>query len=179
MKKWGSIFVALLVALCLFAPAANANAQEPGLTVTKTADKTSASPGDNITYTYVITNTSNNVTANLTLTDNKLGSIALSSTSLNPGENITATANYTVTVSDLPGPITNTATVQGKDPAGNTVSATSNTVSDSLTVNKSLLTKAEILKLSGVPGKGISKAPGLQKPFNPKSQAAEHAGKKK
>ena len=32
--------------------------------------------------------------------------------------------------------------------------------------------------MSGVPGKGIDKAPGLQKPFNPNSNAAEHAGKK-
>lgn len=39
-------------------------------------------------------------------------------------------------------------------------------------------TKAEILQESGVPGKGLDKAPGLQKPFNPKSQAAEQAGKK-
>ena len=39
-------------------------------------------------------------------------------------------------------------------------------------------TKAGILKYSGVPGKGLGNAPGLQKPFNPKSQAAEHAGKK-
>ena len=38
--------------------------------------------------------------------------------------------------------------------------------------------KADILKRRGVPGKGIDRAPGLQKPFNPKSQAAEHAGKK-
>jgi len=38
--------------------------------------------------------------------------------------------------------------------------------------------KTSILKHSGVPGKGIDKAPGLQKPFNPNSQAAEHAGKK-
>jgi len=40
-------------------------------------------------------------------------------------------------------------------------------------------TKADILKDSGVPGKGLENAPGLQKPFNPNSQAAEHAGKKK
>ena len=39
-------------------------------------------------------------------------------------------------------------------------------------------TKAYILKESGVPGKGLDKAPGLQKPFNPKSKAGEHAGKK-
>ncbi len=41
------------------------------------------------------------------------------------------------------------------------------------------LTKADILKDSGVPGKGLENAPGLQKPFNPNSKAAEHAGKKK
>ena len=40
------------------------------------------------------------------------------------------------------------------------------------------LTKADILKDSGIPGKGLDKAPGLQKPFNPKSQAGDNAGKK-
>ena len=38
--------------------------------------------------------------------------------------------------------------------------------------------KADILENSGVPGHGLDTAPGLQKEFNPKSQAAEHAGKK-
>ena len=38
--------------------------------------------------------------------------------------------------------------------------------------------KADILKDSGVPGKGLDKAPGLQKPFNPKSKAEDHVGKK-
>jgi len=40
-------------------------------------------------------------------------------------------------------------------------------------------TKAEILIDSEVPGQGLDKAPGLQKPFNPNSKAGEHAGKKK
>ena len=39
--------------------------------------------------------------------------------------------------------------------------------------------KNDILMESGVPGKGVENAPGLQKLFNPKSQAAEHAGQKK
>lgn len=39
-------------------------------------------------------------------------------------------------------------------------------------------TKAQILKCSGVPGKGLDNAPGLQNPFNPDSQAGENAGKK-
>ena len=38
--------------------------------------------------------------------------------------------------------------------------------------------KADILKDSGIPGKGLDKAPGLQKPFNPNSQAGNNAGKK-
>jgi hypothetical protein len=40
------------------------------------------------------------------------------------------------------------------------------------------LTKAEILMESGITGKGLETAPGLMKPFNPNSQASEHAGKK-
>jgi len=38
--------------------------------------------------------------------------------------------------------------------------------------------KADVLLDSGVQGKGLNNAPGLQKPFNPKSKAADHAGKK-
>lgn len=40
-------------------------------------------------------------------------------------------------------------------------------------------TKAEILIDSGVPGKGLSNAPGLDKEFNENSKAADTAGKKK
>jgi hypothetical protein len=38
--------------------------------------------------------------------------------------------------------------------------------------------KSEILSTSGVEGKGIADAPGLQKGFNPKGNGAENAGKK-
>jgi hypothetical protein len=40
-------------------------------------------------------------------------------------------------------------------------------------------TKADILIDSGVPGKGLSHAPGLDKEFNENSKAADTAGKKK
>jgi len=40
-------------------------------------------------------------------------------------------------------------------------------------------TKASILRHRNVFGKGIENAPGLQKQFNFRSKAAEHAGKKK
>jgi len=40
------------------------------------------------------------------------------------------------------------------------------------------ITKADVLRSRDVPGRGIDNAPGLQKPFNPKSRATERAGKK-
>ncbi len=40
------------------------------------------------------------------------------------------------------------------------------------------ITKADVLRSGGVSGRGITNAPGLQKSFNPKSKAVEHAGKK-
>jgi hypothetical protein len=160
-------------------PASTASVSAQGeFSISKSADLTSAAVGDNITYTYTITNSGNATTDNLSLQDDKLGAISLTDTTLAPGESVTATATYAVTISDLPGPIVNTATVTGTDPDGALVSATTDPVSVSLYINKKLLTKAEILKLRGVCGKGILKAPGLQKLFNPKSQAAEHAGKK-
>ena len=38
--------------------------------------------------------------------------------------------------------------------------------------------KADVLSESGVPGKGLATAPGLQKEFNLNSKAAERADKK-
>jgi hypothetical protein len=146
------------------------------LQLTKTAAPSPAAPHQTITYTYTITNNGNVSANNLSLQDDKLGAISLTDTSLAPGKSLTATATYTVAIADLPGPIVNTATVTGTDSTGNALSAASSQVSVSLNVNNWLLFKAEILKLMGVPGKGIDKAPGLQKPFNPKSQAAEHHG---
>ncbi len=45
-------------------------------------------------------------------------------------------------------------------------------------VTKVCDSKWKILHDSGVPGEGIDAAPGLQKCFNPNSQAADNAGKK-
>ena len=179
MKKWSIPILIAIVALLMPVSSAMVTAQdEAGLSISKSADLTSAAAGETITYTYTISNSDNVTIENISLQDDKLGVISLAATTLAPGESVTATATYTIAISDLPGPIVNTATVTGTDPDGTPVSATTDPVSVSLYINKSLLTKAEILQLSGVRGKGILKAPGLQKLFNPKSQAAEHAGKK-
>ncbi len=148
------------------------------LEVIKSADRDTASPRQTINYSYTVANNGNITINDLSLSDDKLGALSLSANTLAPGESATATANYAVTIADLPGPIVNTATAEGTGSDGQSISATSSQVSVSLSVNRWELFKAEILKLMGVPGKGIDHAPGLQKPFNPKSQAAEHAGPK-
>jgi len=179
MKRWSIPVLIAIVALLMPMSAASISAQdEAGISISKSADLTSAAAGETITYTYTISNSDNITIENISLQDDKLGEISLTDTALAQGESLTATATYTVAISDLPGPIVNTATVTGITLDGTVVSATTEPVSVSLYINKSLLTKAEILKLNGVPGKGILNAPGLQKLFNPKSQAAEHAGKK-
>jgi uncharacterized repeat protein (TIGR01451 family) len=149
-----------------------------GLQVTKEADRETASFMETINYAYTITNTGDVALSNITLSDDKIPGVSLSDNiTLAPGESITATGTYTVSLGDflLKSTIVNTATATGTDPNSKLVTA-----SDTATVsiNKTLFWKRDILKQSGVPGKGIDKAPGLQKPFNPKSQAAEHAGKK-
>jgi len=160
------------------------NPYKASLQVFKEAKTDSAAVGDTITYTYKVVNNGLVDITKISLSDDKLGAIPLLSDnvtifSLAPGDSVTVTASYKVVFSDLlSGTIKNTATVTGVDPDGRPVSGISSEVVVSTDVVKSLLSKYEVLKLSGVPGKGIENAPGLQKTFNPNSQAGEHAGKK-
>lgn len=160
------------------------NEYAKSLTVAKSANRDTAALNEEIIYTYTITNNGDVEISNPILTDNKLGVIPLVSdnitiTSLKPGEEITVTATYKVIFSNLlAGSIKNIATITGNDANNNPVSGSSEEVVVTTNIFKNLLTKAQILILGGVPGKGIENAPGLQKPFNPNSQASEHAGKK-
>ena len=160
------------------------NAYLASLQVVKVADTESALLNDIITYTYTVTNNGMVEISDIALTDDKIGAIPLISdnvtvSSLGPNKAVTVSATYKVVLGDLiAGSIKNIAMVKGVDPQGVTVTGSSEEVTVSTNIIKALLNKADILKLSGVPGKGIDTAPGLQKPFNPKSQASEHAGKK-
>ena len=178
MKRWNMLLMIAIAALIMPASTAMVNAQGE-LIISKSADKELASPGDNITYTYTIVNNTDNITDNITLVDDKLGAINLGTkTSLDPGESVTVAVTYQVKTTDFWKfkPLTNIATVTAVDPDGESISATSKPVS--VMPKRTGMFKAMILWLSGGRGKGIETAPGLQKPFNPKSQAAEHAGKK-
>ncbi|MBM3155622.1 MAG: hypothetical protein FJ008_09920 [Chloroflexi bacterium] len=180
MKHWNMVLV-LVALLLLPAMPASAFAQDgAALSLSLSADKSSAAVGDNVTYTYLISSTGNVTVDNVTLLDSKLGQIALSKISLTtPGDNVTAFATYTVVQADLPGPLATSANVTGTAPNGEVVVAASNSVSVALTTSSDnnsppqVMTKAQILKARGVPGKGIATAPGLQKPFNPNSNAAK------
>lgn len=94
------------------------------ITLTKTASSGSAKVGDTVTYTYTITNNNRVTISSLSLIDDKIGTITLSQDSVAPGGTITATATYIIVVEDVPGPVINNATLTGRDPGGNSVTAT-------------------------------------------------------
>jgi len=101
------------------------------LTLLKTSDTTEAAVGDTITYTYTIANTGDVMLTDLVLIDDHIGEIPLSTTVLTSGESLTVTAIYTVTEADLPGPLTNAASVTGRGPVGG-MTVTETTVSVAL-----------------------------------------------
>lgn len=92
----------------------------PGLTLTKTPDRTTFSKvGTVIHYQYVVTNTGNvSLAGPVVVTDNKttvtcpsLTTIGDLDTNLDPGESVTCTSSYTVTQADVNAHrVTNTAT---------------------------------------------------------------------
>jgi uncharacterized repeat protein (TIGR01451 family) len=88
--------------------------QVAALSIVKTAKQsTYAKAGDEIDYTYTLTNTGNlNLYAPYTVTDNKVGvTCATTPLVLAPGASVTCTAKYTVTPADVDaGKVVNTAT---------------------------------------------------------------------
>jgi uncharacterized repeat protein (TIGR01451 family) len=82
----------------------------------------SAEVGEEITYTYRITNTGN-VTLDPVVVEDAFGSVTLDNTPLAPGAEATSSTSYTVLESDLPGPVENKVTATGTPPAGDEVSA--------------------------------------------------------
>ncbi|MEE6387721.1 GEVED domain-containing protein [Microbacterium paraoxydans] len=100
----------------------------PGLTVSKTADRTEiTAAGQTITYSFLVVNT-----GNVTLTDVEVTEASFTGTgtppviecpaavaSLAPGDEVTCTAEYVVTQADVDaGGVTNTATTTGTPPSG-------------------------------------------------------------
>jgi len=98
----------------------------PCINIDKQANVGTASVGQTITYTYTVTNCGNVTLTDVTVVDDKLGSITLGITTLSPGASTTGTATHTVVEGDLPGPIVNTANATGTPPVGSDVTDTDN-----------------------------------------------------
>lgn len=119
-------------------PAATDTASVPltytvAITIDKTANPTTATVGDQITYTYRITNTGQVTLTGVVLFDDELGTFPPISNTLGPGQSATASAVKTIVQADLPGPVTNTATVTGTNIFGFDTAVATDTASVTLT----------------------------------------------
>ncbi len=99
---------------------ANVSIIRPGIALVKTADPLEVPEGDDITYTYTVTNTGNTPLAGVSVTDDRLGSIPFTSgddnenSLLDTDETWVFTAIYTTTINE-PDFLINTAEVSGSD----------------------------------------------------------------
>ena len=106
-------------------------AQAPELTLVKTASAQAAQVGQQLTYSFAITNTGNLTITGPTVTEAAFsGTGQLSAITCPPGvvllptDTTTCSATYTVTQADIDsGKITNTATAAGTSPGGATVTS--------------------------------------------------------
>ena len=94
---------------------------KPSIKIVKTANPISGTPGQTVTYTYVVTNTGDTPLYDMVVTDDKLGQIGTIAGPLNPGDSVTLTK--TTTLQNIAGLLTNVGTVVGSDHFGHTVTA--------------------------------------------------------
>jgi uncharacterized repeat protein (TIGR01451 family) len=101
-------------------------AYKSALTISESASQTNYSAeGQKIAFNYLVKNTGNVPITGLKVTDNKLGTIAVSSTTLEPENSVTVLATYTITEADIKaGSVTSladaTGTYNGKEIRSNT-----------------------------------------------------------
>ena len=99
--------------------AATVRILDPGISITVTPDPVSGTPGDTITYTYVVSNTGDAPLTDISVDDDRLGHIG-DIAQLQPGHDVTLRATRILSASSPW--VTNTATARGTDPDGHAVS---------------------------------------------------------
>ncbi|WP_159394391.1 DUF11 domain-containing protein, partial [Streptomyces sp. NRRL S-495] len=99
---------------------------KPGLTLVKSADRADVTAGQDVTYTFTLTNTGNVTMHQLSVIEGefsgtgKLSAISCPGTSLGVGQQLACTATYRVTAEDAArGTLTNTAAATGTTPGSN------------------------------------------------------------
>ncbi|MFG2113344.1 hypothetical protein ACGFRB_12025 [Streptomyces sp. NPDC048718] len=74
---------------------------QSSLSITKQSDvEGTASPGDEVTYTYTVTNTGQTALTDVAVHDDHVASVACDTTTLDPGQSTTCRGTYTVTEAD-------------------------------------------------------------------------------
>jgi uncharacterized repeat protein (TIGR01451 family) len=92
----------------------------PAIEITKSASPlTYNRHGQTITYTYTVVNTGNTTLHNITVTDNRFGTIACPARTLAPGQSMSCTHTHPISAIDLDaGHIANIARATGTPPVG-------------------------------------------------------------
>ncbi|WP_035784922.1 DUF7507 domain-containing protein [Jeotgalicoccus psychrophilus] len=129
--------------------------QEPSIVIEKTADRLDLVAGEDINYTFTVTNNGNVTLNNVSISDALEGLSGITyatvngvavedaeNITLNPNDVLSANANYSITQTDVNlGTVDNTATVTGTPPTGDPV-----TSEDDETVTGERLSSIEINK---------------------------------
>jgi len=93
--------------------------QNPSIVLDKVAADGPFVVGDTIDYDYTVTNNGNVTLTSVTLIDDILGTITLTTTELAPGDSATGTASHLVTQDDMDaGEVVNEAIATGTPPSG-------------------------------------------------------------
>lgn len=86
---------------------------ERPLLLEKSVNRTEAAVGETVVYTYTIRNAGETSISDLILVDDRLGPIDVPEDTLAPGEALRIDVPYTIRETDFPGPLTNTALLDG------------------------------------------------------------------
>ena len=102
--------------------------QDPSIQVVKTASTNLIDPanvGNQVTYSYTVSNTGNVTLTDISLVDDVEGALTLLTTTLAPSASTTASSIHTLTQTEIDaGSLTNVATANGTAPAGDNVTDT-------------------------------------------------------
>lgn len=109
----------------------------PEIIITKEAHATTVYAGEQVTYTYTVTNTGDDVLSSVSVSDDQCSPVTLVQGNVNLGPNETSTHECSV---QLDNDTTNLATVQASptvgDPVSDTATASVNVISPGITIGK-------------------------------------------
>ncbi|WP_445321665.1 DUF7507 domain-containing protein, partial [Nocardioides sp. GXZ039] len=115
--------------------------------------------GDEITYTFTVTNTGNVTLDPVQVNDPLVGAVTCSPNALAPTESVTCTADpYVIQPGDQGGTVVNTATATGTPPRGPDVSATDTTTTSIDTPAPSILLEKSVAGIADTNGSGLTDA---------------------